>query len=193
MSQLLTTPGRHEPLARVHGSLARPSIASAGSVCRSCGSELRERSLPDHSADRRRASFVVRSIWAACLLVAGANHARILLEHGLFWTHGGVGQLSAIYWSSLTILDPAVAALLFARPNTGVISTIILITTNVVHNLMTLARLAPPGEFMSTAGDPFVVCQIGFVLFVLISAHIAWRPGGDSVRKASRSPSTAGA
>ena len=63
----------------------------------------------------QRGSVIVRSIWAACLLVAGANHARILLQHGLFWDYNGVGWASAAYWTSLTVLDPLAAALLFVR------------------------------------------------------------------------------
>lgn len=75
----------------------------------------------------QRSSLVVRVIWAACLLVGGLNHARILLQHGLFWDYGGVGLASAVYWSSLTILDPVVAALLFVRPKTGILGAIVLI------------------------------------------------------------------
>lgn len=63
-----------------------------------------------------RASHIVRSIWAACLLVGGLNHARILLQNGLLWDYGGMAWASAAYWSSLTIVDPVAAVLLFARP-----------------------------------------------------------------------------
>jgi hypothetical protein len=121
----------------------------------------------------RRGSLVVRSIWAACLLLAAANHARILLQHGLFWDYGGVGWGSAVYWSSLTILDPIAAALLFVRPKAGIISTIAIIVTNVAHNLALTARYAP--ELLTrVASDPFMVSQIGFMLFVGATAHIAW-------------------
>ena len=81
-----------------------------------------------------RRSRILRVIWAACLLLAALNHARMLAQHGLLWDYGGVGAASAFYWSSLTIVDPLVVVLLFVRPTIGVPITIALITTNVVHN-----------------------------------------------------------
>jgi hypothetical protein len=106
-----------------------------------------------------------------------------LLQQGLFWDYGGVGWGSAAYWSSLTILDPIAAALLFVRPKAGIISTIGIIVTNVVHNLTLTAQYAPHGEFLTrVASNPFTVSQIGFMLFVGATAHIAWngveRSGG---------------
>jgi hypothetical protein len=123
----------------------------------------------------RRGSIIVRGIWAACLLIGGANHARTLLQHGLFWDYGGVAWASAAYWSSLTILDPIAAALLFVRPKVGILSTIALIVTNVIHNLAVTAQYAPEGEFLSRASNPLIVSQIGFMLFVGATARIAWK------------------
>ena len=123
-----------------------------------------------------RRSLIVRSIWAACLVVAGLNHARILLLHGLFWDYHGVGWASSLYWSSLTILDPLAAILLFVRPRVGIVGTILIITTNVVHNLAVTARFAPDGEFLeSAAAGPFLLMQIGFLLFVAATARTAWK------------------
>ena len=122
-----------------------------------------------------RAGLIVRSIWAACLLIGGLNHARTLLRHGLFWDYGGAAWPSAAYWSSLTILDPIAAALLFLRPRVGIIATILLIVTNVVHNLALTARYAPEGEFLTRASHPFVIAQIGFMLFVAATARVAWK------------------
>lgn len=120
--------------------------------------------------------MIVRSIWAACLLIGGINHARILLQHGLLWDYGGVGWASAAYWSSLTILDPLVAAFLFIRPKIGIPGTIILIITNVVHNLAVTARYVPEGEFLGrVATDPFLLSQIVFMLFVAATARAAWK------------------
>jgi hypothetical protein len=124
----------------------------------------------------QRASLVVRSIWAACLLIGGVNHARILIEHGLFWDYGGVSRASAAYWSSLTILDPLAAALLFVRPKAGIVVTILLIVTNVIHNLAVTARFAPAGALLPrVASDPFILSQIAFMLFVAATAHMAWK------------------
>ena len=123
----------------------------------------------------KRRSLIVRSIWAACLLIGGSNHARILLLHGLSWDYGGVAWASAAYWSSLTILDPLVAALLFVRPKIGIPATILLIVTNVVHNLAVTARYVPEGEFLVRAANPFLLSQIGFMLFVAATARTAWK------------------
>jgi hypothetical protein len=123
----------------------------------------------------RRGSLIVRSIWAACLLIGGVNHARILLQHGLFWDYGGVAWASAAYWSSLTILDPIAAVLLFARPKAGILGTVTLIVTNVIHNLAVTAQYAPEGEFLARASNPFIISQLGFMLFVGATARIAWK------------------
>ena len=122
-----------------------------------------------------RGSVIVRSIWAACLLIGGLNHARILLQHGLFWDYGGVGWASAAYLSSLTIVDPLAAALLFVRPKVGIASTVVLIVTNVIHNLAITAQRAPEGEFLARAANPITISQIGFMLFVGATARIAWK------------------
>ena len=128
-----------------------------------------------------RRSLIIRSIWAACLLLAGANHARILLRHGLFWDYGGVGPASAVYWSSLTLLDPLAAALLFVRPKVGIVLTMVIIVTNVAHNLTVTAQSAPEGEFLArVVSNPFIISQIGFMLFVAATARIAWSGAENS-------------
>ena len=123
-----------------------------------------------------RASMIIRITWAACLVVGGTNHARILLQHGLFWDYGGVNAASAVYWSSLTLLDPLSAALLFARPSVGIVSTVVLIVTNVAHNLAITAHNTPADQLLArVASAPFMLAQIGFMLFVIVTASTAWR------------------
>jgi hypothetical protein len=128
----------------------------------------------------QRQSTIVRAIWAVCLIIGGLNHARILIQNGLFWDYGGVTLGSAIYWSSLTIIDPTVAVLLFIRPKPGVCCTIVLIVTNVAHNLYVTASRATTGEFIAYAANPFVLSQIAFMAFVLASARIAWNGVGNA-------------
>lgn len=123
-----------------------------------------------------RGSIVVRSLWAACLLIAGLNHARVLVQHGLFWNYGGLHPISAAYLTSLTLLDPIVAALIFIKPGAGIPATVILIVTNVIHNLATTAYFAPPGEFLMRASHPIILSQIAFMLFVIATARIARPP-----------------
>jgi len=118
---------------------------------------------------------VIRSIWAACLVVAGLNHARILLQHGLFWDYHGASLASAIYWSSLTFIDPLVAALLFIRPRIGVPATLVVITTNVVHNIAVTANYMRDDAVLSyVTSSPQLMSQIGFLLFVIATWRIAW-------------------
>ncbi|PZN93467.1 MAG: hypothetical protein DCF31_12565 [Alphaproteobacteria bacterium] len=122
----------------------------------------------------QRHSLIVRGIWATCLLIGGLSHARTLIQHGLLWDYGGAAKASGIYWSSLTIIDPAVAALLFVRPKVGIVGTIVLITTNVIHNVTVTALADTAGDFLARAANPFIGSQIVFMVFVLATARIAW-------------------
>lgn len=121
-----------------------------------------------------RGSIVVRSLWAACLLIAALNHARLLVQHGLFWDYGGLNPISAAYMTGLTLLDSLVAALLFIRHKVGIVATVVLIVTNVIHNLATTAHFAPAGEFLTRASHPIILSQIAFMLFVIATARTAW-------------------
>ncbi len=125
---------------------------------------------------------IVRAVWAMCLLLAGLNHAHILFRHGLAWDYDGASAASAVYWSSLTIVDPLVAVLLLVRPRIGVPTTVVVIATNVIHNLSVTAHNAPPGalvEYVITSWQ--MVSQIGFLLFVLAT----WRIARRGIRKGS--------
>lgn len=121
-----------------------------------------------------RRSIFIRGVWAACLLIAGINHARLLVQHGFFWDYRGLNPISAAYQTSLTFIDPLVAALLFIRPKVGIIATIVLIVTNVMHNLAVTAYFAPAGEFFTRASHPILLAQIGFMLFVAATTRSAW-------------------
>jgi hypothetical protein len=158
----------------------RPQWVESGHSLVSSG----KRSL--QAATVERSSIVVRSVWAACLLIAGLNHARLLVQHGLFWDYGGLNPISALYQTSLTLLDPLVAASLFLRPKAGIVATIFLIVTNVIHNVATIAHHAPTDEFLARVSHPITLSQVGFMLFVLGTARMAWhgakRSGPRSVR-----------
>ncbi len=127
-----------------------------------------------HALHMKRRSLFIRSLWAGCLLFAGINHARILLQHGLSWDYGGFNSVSAAYWTSLTFLDPIVAALLFIRPRFGIAAAVVLIVTNVLHDLATIAHSAPAGELLGRASHPITLSKIGFMLFVVVTAKSAW-------------------
>ncbi|MEH6756460.1 MAG: hypothetical protein V7676_02985 [Parasphingorhabdus sp.] len=121
-----------------------------------------------------RRDRIIRSIWAACLFLAGINHARILLQHGLFWDYHGASLASAVYWSSLTVIDPLVAVLLFVRPKIGVPATVAVITTNVAHNLALTALNMRDGTLLRyVISSPQLMSQIGFLLFVIATQRMA--------------------
>ena len=134
-----------------------------------------------------RRGLIIRSVWAACLLVAGLNHARILIRHGLFWDYEGASQASALYWSSLTLIDPMVAALLFVRPRVGMPATLVLIVTNVAHNLSVITHNSPEGAYVSAAfSSPQMMSQIGFLIFVIATWRLAWPGIGGDMRGPDR-------
>jgi len=117
----------------------------------------------------------LRLVYALCLLAATCNHALMLLRHGLFWNHGGAPVGSSIFWTSLTLLDPIAAILLFVRPNAGVILTAAIILADVAHNLWFLKRFAAGGGYAASIfGNPNLACQIAFLLFVGGTMRLAW-------------------
>jgi hypothetical protein len=84
------------------------------------------------------------------------------------------------------LIDPVVAALLFIRPTVGIVPTVVLIVTNVTHNLAVTAHFAPAGEFLTRASHPITLSQIGFMLFVVTTARTAWR---GALHSKSKDPS----
>jgi hypothetical protein len=121
------------------------------------------------NAERR--SFVLRAIYALCLLGATYNHAVIVAQHGFFWGYGGVPRASALFWSALTVLDPAAALLLFLRPNLGVAATAAIIIVDVIHNVWLIADAIHNAQ---------VIAQFAFMVFVLATAALAWKPPRSS-------------
>jgi hypothetical protein len=93
---------------------------------------------------------------------------------------------AAVYWSSLTFFDPLVAILLFVRPRVGIAATIVIILTDVVHNVWfarTYAGGSPILDAIMT--NPFLLSQISFLLFVALTASMAW---SDADPKADARP-----
>jgi hypothetical protein len=129
--------------------------------------------LPNLNAEQRRLGL--RSIYAVCLLGATYNHASMLARHGILWDYGGVPQASAIFWTALTVIDPAAVVLLFIRPNAGVVATAVIIVADVIHNLWITAHYFPP-MLHGVADSPAMIEQIVFMIFVLATAKFAWRP-----------------
>lgn len=118
-----------------------------------------------------RASIVIRTLFALCLLAATFNHARAILQHGVLWDYGYGSKIvlaSKVYWAVLTILDPLAAVLLFVKPRAGIWLTVAIIVSDVIHN-----------TYYAAANDqwlaPFYLAQVGFLVIVLGLAPVAVR------------------
>ncbi len=118
-----------------------------------------------------RASIVIRTLFALCLLGATVNHGLAIVRHGWLWDYGlgiDVPLFSRLYWDTLTFVDPLAAILLFARPRAGVGLTVGVIVSDVLHNTYYVARL---GLWLA----PFYLAQVAFLVAVLGLAHVALR------------------
>jgi len=122
-----------------------------------------------------RSGLLIRSVYAACLLVATATHLAPLIEHGVFWDYGGVSWVSAAFWTSLAVADPVAAACLFVRPRLGLALTAAIIGLDVLHNGVVFS----PVLLQPSAGHLWTYSafglQVAFLLFVIATLRIAWR------------------
>ncbi len=110
-----------------------------------------------------------RLIWALCLAVGTCTHVFALVKNG--GEYDGIPIASAIFWNSLTVLDPLAAALLYLRPRIGVAATMAIMISDVAHNTWVVATFG---------GMVWMVAiQAAFLLFVLASAHLIWRAAPD--------------
>jgi hypothetical protein len=120
----------------------------------------------------RKASRVLRAIYAICLLGATCIHVAILSQHGVLWDYGGAHLLTRVYWTSLTVLDPLAALLLFVRPRVGLILTVLIIASDVLHNTLVGVPLL----------NAMYLSQIAFLIFVASTVYVAWK-GASSERQ----------
>ena len=122
----------------------------------------------------QRRGFWIRIVYALCLAGATVNHLRAVLDRG--WFPAQLPPATALYWSSLTFLDPLAAVLLFVRPRVGIALTAAIIVSNVGHNLWFVAAHPLRGSLLEdVTASPFMISQIAFLLFVAATAPIAWR------------------
>ena len=120
-----------------------------------------------------RPGFLVRVIYALCLAGAAVNHVRAVVDHG--WLPASAPFGTAVYWSSLTFFDPLAAILLLVRPRMGIAATVAIIVTDVIHNLWFAATYSGGHPLLDTImTNPFLLSQIGFLLFVALTARMAW-------------------
>ena len=112
----------------------------------------------------RKPSLVLRVIYAICLLGATCTHVAMLWRHGVLWDYGGAHLSARIYWTSLTVLDPLAALLLFVQPRVGLMLTALIIVSDVLHN--TLVGFSPQ--------NPMYLSQVAFLLFMASTVYTAW-------------------
>jgi hypothetical protein len=123
----------------------------------------------------------IRIAYALCLAGATVNHVRAVLAHGWFPEH--LPAATALYWSSLTFLDPLAAVLLFLRPRFGIALTVLIIASDVAHNLWFIAAHPLRGSFVEDVTSSAVMpSQIAFLPFVAATARLAWREVGEAGR-----------
>lgn len=84
------------------------------------------------------------------------------------------------------MLDPLAAILLFVRPKIGIVATIAIIVSDVLHNLWFRAGHPVTGSLYAyVTTSPFMVSQLAFLLFVAVTAPVAWkecsRPRSDII------------
>lgn len=116
---------------------------------------------------------LIRTVYALCLAGATVNHVRAVLARG--WLPEALPAATALYWDSLTFLDPIAAVLLFVRPKAGIALTILIIASDVAHNLWFIAAHPLRGFTQDVTSSAFMLSQIAFLLFVAATAPLAWR------------------
>ena len=125
----------------------------------------------------KRRALWIRIVYALCLAGATVNHVRAVLAHG--WLREGLPAATTLYWGSLTFLDPLAVVLLFLRPRLGIALTGAIIASNVAHNLWFMASHPLRGSLVEdVTSSAFMISQIAFLLFVAVTAPIAWRETG---------------
>jgi hypothetical protein len=110
----------------------------------------------------------LRVICCICLLGGASSHAATLWQHGLLWDYRGVPLFTAVFWTSLTFLDPLAALLLLVRPRAGLLATLGIIAVDVAHNLWFGARYRIPFNWM-------IASQCAFLVFVSAIFPHGWR------------------
>lgn len=113
---------------------------------------------------------VFRTIYAVCLLVGTTTHLWTIVTHGVMWDYGGALPVSRIYWTSLAVLDPLAAALLFLKPRFGLAMAVAIISSDVMHNTWFMLR-SPAPDWLNS----MYLLQALFLVFVLATVRLAWR------------------
>lgn len=127
----------------------------------------------------RNPSFLIRLIYAICLVGASYNHARIVVAHGIEWNYGGLPLFVCVFWTALTFIDPLAVILLMTKPLFGLALTAAIIVCDVVINFW--VGITYGFDIAS------FLAQALFLIFVMSTVGIAWRAeSGAPFRRRSR-------
>ncbi len=110
---------------------------------------------------------------ALAFLVAACNHAVDMFKNGLFPYAKLYNAPEALnyYWSSLTLLDPLAVILLIYNVRAGLILALCIMFTDVPVNLYANAMYWRLPSYKNY----FLVMQILFLMFLLLTASRIWR------------------
>ena len=120
---------------------------------------------------------IAKIIWTAGFLIGTVTHALDIFHNG--WLPYDFRPLPwHIYWTSLVILDPLAALLIWLRERWGVVLGVAIMASNVLVNAYT-AFVAGYDEFYFS-----LALQSVFAAFVFFAAWGHWR-GNQSSNEAS--------
>jgi hypothetical protein len=117
-----------------------------------------------------RAVKILFPVYALCFLFATWNHA-VDLRNGGFLPYTYAPLPFNIYWTSLTLLDPLAALLLFLLPYHGMVLAVLIMVSDIAVNLYATYVLFP-GAMMP---DAPLLSQIAFGVFLFVTVPIAWK------------------
>ncbi len=126
-----------------------------------------------------KASLALRIVYALCLAGATYNHVVLHIRYGILLgglDGSGIPPPSRYYWSSLTLLDPIAALLLFVCPRLGLALAAGIIVTNVAHNSWIWS-------YLDTPLDSRYWAQVAFFIFLFATFLVAWRGSPRNARR----------
>jgi hypothetical protein len=117
-----------------------------------------------------RAVKVLFALYALCFLWGTHNHV-VDLRRGGFLPYTYAPLPFNIYWTSLTLLDPLAALLLFVLPYHGMVLAVAIMVSDIAVNLYA-AYVLFPGTMMP---DRALLSQMAFALFLFVTVPFAWK------------------
>jgi hypothetical protein len=117
-----------------------------------------------------RAVKILFAVYALGFLFGTWNHV-LDLRHGGFLPYTYAPLAFNIYWTSLTVLDPLAAFLLFKLPYCGMVLAVLIMVSDLAVNLYAGCILFPGTTILDTT----LLSQIGFGVFLFVTVPMAWR------------------